>query len=86
MNWGVAIRAKRDEIVFRIGSRVTAKSLVVYFKVGSGSAELAAPAIAAQHAFAQVFVFTSCKSDRHLLLQELVHCVFPLTSCTNACL
>src|SRR5579864_4984080 len=85
MNREMAIRAKRDEIVFIIISRVAAKLLMMDFKVSPGSAALAAPGIAAQHAFAQLFIIASCEPHRHLLLQKLIHCVSPLTSCANAC-
>jgi hypothetical protein len=64
----MAIHAKRDEIIFIIISRVAAKSLMMDFEIRHGTAELASPPVAAKHAFSQFFVFTSCKSDRHLLL------------------
>ena len=83
----MAIRAQRDEILFFIFARVTAKFLMMYFEISPGAAELAPPAVAAQHAFAQVFIITISKSDRHLLLQKLIHCASPFTSCcTKACL
>jgi hypothetical protein len=47
MDQGMAIRAQRDEILFFIFARVTAKFLMMYFEVDPGSAELAAPAVAA---------------------------------------
>jgi hypothetical protein len=75
----MAICAERDEIFFRILSRVTAKSLVVYFQVGPGSAELAAPAVAAQHSLTEVFIVASPESDRNIFLQEFTHCEFSPT-------
>jgi len=49
MDQGMAIRAQCDEILFFIFARVTAKSLMMYFEVSPGAAELASPAVAAQH-------------------------------------
>jgi len=49
MDQGMAIRAQRDEILFFIFARVTAKFLMMYFEVSPGAAELASPPIAAQH-------------------------------------
>ena len=65
---------------------MTAKLLMMDFKIHHGTAELAVPAVAAQYAFAQFVVFASCKPDRHLFRTILIHCAFPFTNCTNACL
>ena len=83
----MAIHTERNEVVFTIVARMATKLLMVYFKVGPGSAELAAPPVALKNALAEFFVVVSSQPDRHLLLQKLVHCVSPFTSCcTNACL
>jgi hypothetical protein len=45
MRGRVATEAERDEIIFMIATGVTAKLLVMDFKVGSRPAQLATPAI-----------------------------------------
>ena len=45
MNAAMTVVAQRDEIVFRIHTRVAAKFLVVDFKVGHRAAELTTPAV-----------------------------------------
>jgi hypothetical protein len=47
MHQGMAIRAKRDEIIFLIFPRLTPKLLVMNFHICHGAAELASPAVSA---------------------------------------
>jgi hypothetical protein len=65
----MAIRAKRDEIIFCVLARVAAKLLVMHFEVLPRSAELAAPAVASQYTLAQIFVLASVEADWYLLVQ-----------------
>ena len=44
----MAFGAKRDQILFGVISRLTAKLFVVDFKIGQRSAQLATPAVASQ--------------------------------------
>ena len=60
---GVAIRAKGDEILFLIFSRVTAKLLMVDLEIRHGTAELASPAVALKNALAEFFVVVSSQPE-----------------------
>ena len=59
---GVTLSAQGDQIIFRIFSGLTAKSLVVDFQVGPGTAELTTPAVPPDHSLAEVAIFSFPKS------------------------
>ena len=85
MGGSVTIKAKRDQIAFTIAARVAAKLFVVGFKVGHGTADLAPPAISAQHLLSKVLVILLLDPERHLFRQDMLHWICPLTICRKAC-
>ncbi len=56
MQFGVACRAQRDQVFFRVGSRMTAELDVVHLKIRHHTTRLTTPAIATQDLLAQTLI------------------------------
>jgi len=69
----VAVKAQRDEILFVVFARVTAKLFVVDFEVCHRAAKLAAPAVSPQYLLAKFPVIFLLEPDRPLFRRSLIH-------------
>jgi len=67
MNGTMTNRAERDQVVFIVGSEVTAKLLVVNLEVGHAAAGLTAPAIALKYLASQLRVRSWIQAQANLL-------------------
>jgi len=81
----MAAGAQADQVRVVIRAVLAAQLLVVDLQVLSGTTELALPAIAAQHLFAQLFVELVVEAQARSLGSNPFHEAFPVTSCRKAC-
>jgi hypothetical protein len=76
MQFGVARSAKCDQIFFAIVARVAPEFLVMNLQVGYRSAQLASPAVAAQHLFTKLRVKDRIQPQARTLLQNPIEDAF----------
>jgi hypothetical protein len=72
----MACSAKCDQIFFAIVAGVAAELFVMNFQVGHRSAELASPAIAAQHLVPELLVQNGVQPQPRTLMQNPIHDAF----------
>jgi transposase len=76
MQVGVARSANCDQIFFAIVAGVAAELFVMNFQVGHASAQLASPAVAAQHVFPEMLVQIGVQPQTRTLLENPIHDAF----------
>jgi len=78
VNGCVARRAKRNQVFFGIVAGLTAKLLVMNFKIRHGAAGLASPAIPAEYFVAEFFVWLGIKPQARAFWSYRIHDAFPV--------
>ena len=80
MSLDVAVRAKCDEVLFHVTTRMTSKVAVVHLQVLHATADLASPVVALQYLLMQFAIALTIESYSRAFEVHLVHEAFRLTS------